>query len=111
MKLRNNRIVVNRDRHVSNNMIAYPYFLRFKGGFMKQQHYIKSLDDAFDIYGRDNLVPISFIKQQIFLASHNGFNAINSDFKYHPTSLSLQSSFSHIKRGWHPCFAKNICCF
>lgn len=103
MKLRNNRIVVNRDRHVSNNMIAYPYFLRFKGGFMKQQHYIKSLDDAFDIYGRDNLVPISFIKQQIFLAKQGcqpRFIWEKEDCKGKLVGWYLKSEFMALKPLW-----------
>lgn len=37
---------------------------------MKQQQYIKSLEEAFEIYGRENLIPISFIKQQIFFSRH-----------------------------------------
>ncbi|POO87868.1 hypothetical protein [Clostridium sp. 3-3] len=37
---------------------------------MRQQQYVGSLEQAFDIYGRENLIPISFIKQQIFYAVH-----------------------------------------
>jgi len=37
---------------------------------LKQQQYIKTLEDAFECYGRENLVCISFIKQQIFYVKH-----------------------------------------
>lgn len=33
---------------------------------MQQRQFIKTLQDAFECYGKENLVPISFIKQQIF---------------------------------------------
>ena len=32
-----------------------------------------SLDEAFDCYGRENLIPIDLIKQQIFYAIHGTF--------------------------------------
>ena len=37
---------------------------------MRQQQYIRSLEEAYETYGKDNLIPISFIKQQIFYAKH-----------------------------------------
>lgn len=30
----------------------------------------ESLEEAFECYGRENLVPIDFIRQQIFYAKH-----------------------------------------
>jgi hypothetical protein len=33
---------------------------------MYRNNFIKTLDDCFECYGKDNLVPISYIRQQLF---------------------------------------------
>lgn len=47
-----------------------PYFFTWKGTFSLIGIKIDSLETAFNLYGRDNLVPIDFIKQQIFYAAN-----------------------------------------
>lgn len=37
---------------------------------MKRKIEFKSLNEAFECYGRDNLIPIDLIKQQIFYAKN-----------------------------------------
>jgi len=45
------------------------FFARMEKKEMKTIDF-ESLEEAFECYGRENLVPIDFIKQQIFYAKH-----------------------------------------
>ena len=48
-----------------------PIFFRWNGDKEEMKTIdFESLEEAFECYGRENLVPIDFIKQQIFYAKH-----------------------------------------
>ena len=50
-------------------MAALPFFLRAQGEFMIEVM-LNSVDDAFDYFGRDNLVGISSQRQARYYVTH-----------------------------------------
>lgn len=63
----------------------------------------KTLEEAFDCYGRENLVPINLIKQQIFYARHGCQPKFIWCKEDEPTKLTcwyLKSETTYVYKKW-----------